>query len=51
MHEFFTEFFASIVERSHPMDPELIKPYHREIIEIFNADSFFHVSMVNLKQW
>jgi hypothetical protein len=51
MHEFQTEFFASIVERSHPMDPELIKPYHREIIDLFNADSFFQVSMLNLKQW
>jgi|DEB0MinimDraft_12_1074336.scaffolds.fasta_scaffold08100_2 hypothetical protein len=51
MIEFITEFFASIVERCHQINPELIKPYRREIIELFTADQFFVVSMLNLKQW
>ena len=51
MNEFITEFFASTVERIHQVDPELIKPYRREIIDIFNNDTFFCVSMLNLKQW
>ena len=49
MNEFITEFFASIVEQSHAQDPELIKPYKRDIIELFNNDNFFLMSMLNLK--
>lgn len=51
MNEFITEFFASIVERSHQIDPDLIKPYRREIIDLFNVETFFQQSMLNLKQW
>ena len=51
MNEIITEFFASIVEKSHQIDPGLIKPYRREIIDLFNFDTFFQVSMLNLKQW
>mmetsp|Transcript_1941 Transcript_1941/g.2802 ORF Transcript_1941/g.2802 Transcript_1941/m.2802 type:complete len:314 (-) Transcript_1941:287-1228(-) len=51
MNQFITEFFASLVERSHQIDPGLIKPYRREIIDLFNADSFFQQSILNLKQW
>ena len=41
MNEFFTEFFASVVEKSHSIDPGLIKPYRKEIIELFNDENFF----------
>ena len=41
MNEFFTEFFVSIVEKSHSMDPGLIKPYRKDIIELFNDEYFF----------
>lgn len=41
MNEFFTEFFASIVEKSHSIDPGLIKPYRKDIIELFNDENFF----------
>lgn len=51
MIEFITEFFATIVERTHSIDSELIKPYRREIIDIFNNENFFKVSLLNLKQW
>jgi len=51
MNEFITEFFASIVERSHQIDPDLIKPYRREIIDLFNVETFFQQSMLNLKEW
>jgi len=51
MNEFMTEFFSSIVERSHAIDPELIKPYRREIIDLFNADNAFQIGILNLKQW
>lgn len=51
MIEFITEFFASIVERSHQIEPDLIKPYKREIVELFNNENFFQTSMLNLKQW
>lgn len=51
MNEFITEFFASIVERSHQIDADLIKPYRREIIDLFNFDNFFQMNMLNLKQW
>jgi hypothetical protein len=51
MMEFITEYFASTVERSHSIDAELIKPYRRDIIDLFNNDNFFQVSMLNLRQW
>jgi hypothetical protein len=51
MNEFITEFFACIVEKTHQIDPNLIKPYRREIIDLFNVDQFFTASMLNLKQW
>jgi hypothetical protein len=51
MIEFITEFFASIVERTHGIDSELIKPYRREIIDLFNNENFFKMSLLNLKQW
>lgn len=41
MNEFITEFFASIVDRSHQIEPDLIKPYRREIIDLFNLENFF----------
>jgi len=41
MNEFITDFFSFIVERAHSIDPNLIKPYRREIIDLFNADNFF----------
>jgi hypothetical protein len=41
MNEVITEFFASVVEKSHAIDPGLIKPYRREIIDLFNFDTFF----------
>ena len=49
MNEFICEFFASVVERSHQIDPSLLKPYRREIIDLFNFDSFFQASKLNLK--
>ena len=51
MNEFFTEFFASIVEKSHSIDPGLIKPYRKDIIELFNDENFFQTSMLNMRQW
>lgn len=51
MIEFIIEFFASIVERTHGIDSELIKPYRKDIFELFNNDHFFKVSLLNLKQW
>jgi hypothetical protein len=41
MNEFITDFFAAIVERSHQIDPGLIKPFRREIIDLFNVETFF----------
>jgi len=38
MSEFITDFFALIVERCNTITPELIKPYRREIFELFSAD-------------
>ena len=49
MNEFITEFFATIVEQSSGSD--LIKPYQKDIFELFNSDLFFQNSMINLKQW
>ena len=49
MMEFMTEFFASVVDRIHSIDPELLKPYRREIIDLFNQDNFFENSQLNLK--
>ena len=41
MNEFVTDFFASIVERSHSIDSSLIKPYRNDIISLFNVETFF----------
>jgi len=49
MNEFITEFFASQVEKSHQIDPGLIKPYRKEIIDLFNVENFFQVTMLNLR--
>ena len=51
MNEFITDFFASVVEKAHQIDPGLIKPYKKEIVDLFHYESFFSASMVNLKQW
>jgi hypothetical protein len=52
MIEFITEFFASIVEKTHKqINSELIKPYRRDIIDLFNNENFFKVNLLNLKQW
>ena len=51
MNQFITKFFASIVEKSHSIDTDLIRPFKKEIIELFNIDSFFQTKMINLKQW
>ena len=51
MNQFMTQFFASIVEKSHSIDADLIKPFRKDIIELFNVDSFFQTKMINLKQW
>ena len=49
MNEFITEFFASVVERLHDINPGLIKPYRKEIVDLFNFDEFFSASLINLK--
>lgn len=51
MHEHIIEFFASIVEKVHKIDSELLKPYKRDIIDLFNSETFFQMNMVTLKQW
>lgn len=49
MNEFITDFFAAVVEKSHQIDQGIIKPYRKEIVDLFNFDQFFSTSMVNLK--
>jgi hypothetical protein len=49
MYELLTEFFASVIEQTHKIDPNLIKPYRKDVIELFNFDNFFQMSMLNLK--
>lgn len=51
MNEFLTEFFASIVEQVAKFDSNLIRPYRKDVLELFNVDTFFQMSMRNLKQW
>ena len=33
------------------MDPNLIKIFRKDIVDFFNMDNFFQVSMLNLKEW
>lgn len=51
MNEYITEFFASIVERVHKIDSDLLKPYRRDVIDYFNTETFFQMNMVTLKHW
>lgn len=51
MNQFITEFFSSIVEKCHYLDADLIKPYRREILELFTFEHFFQVTLLNLRQW
>ena len=53
MNEFVTDFFASVIERSQQIDGDnrVIKPYRKEIVDLFNYDQFFSASMINLRQW
>jgi hypothetical protein len=41
MNEFIMDFFSSIVQQCHQLDSNLIKPYKKDIIELFNQDNFF----------
>mgnify|MGYP006907057426 CR=1 FL=1 len=45
------QFFAQIVEETHEFDDNIIKPYRRAVIDIFNNDNFFNTSKLNLKYW
>lgn len=49
MNEYTTEFFANFVGRTHKIDSNLLKPYRRLIIDFFNVDTFFQMSIVNFK--
>ena len=40
-YELLTEFFASVIEQTAKLDSNLIKPYRKDIIELFNVDTFF----------
>jgi hypothetical protein len=51
MHEVITDFFGSLVEKTHQIDPGLIKPYRREIVELFNDESFFDATVLKLRHW
>jgi|TARA_B110000285_G_C14752560_1_gene435848 hypothetical protein len=52
MNQITTEFFASVIERYQSID-ELIRPYRREVIDLFNQEYFFHcqTNKLNIKQW
>lgn len=43
MNEFITDFFASVVERSHQIDGDnrITRPYRKEIVDLFSYDQFF----------
>lgn len=41
MNEFLTEFFASIVEQVAKFDSNLIRPYRKDVLELFNVETFF----------
>ena len=51
MNEYITEFFASMVSKVHKIDSNLLKPYKRDVIDLFNGETFFQMNMLNLKQW
>ena len=51
MNEYMTELFSSIVEKVHKINSELLKPYKKDVTELFNSDSFFMLNKLNLKQW
>lgn len=51
MNEYITEFFASMVGKVHKIDSNLLKPYKRDVIDLFNGETFFQMNMLNLKQW
>jgi hypothetical protein len=51
MNEFVTDFLASIIEQAAKMEANLIKPYRKDVVELFTADAFFQMSMLNLKNW
>lgn len=51
MNEFLTDFFSSVIEQAAKMEANLIKPYRKDVIDLFNVDNFFQMSMLNLKNW
>ena len=51
MNEYLTELFSNIVMKVHKINSELLKPYKKEVNELFNCESFFMMNNLNLKEW
>lgn len=51
MNEFTLDFFASLVQMCRRIDPKLLQPHQKTVRDIFSQDSFFNLSMFNLRQW
>ncbi|CDW85800.1 n-terminal domain-containing protein [Stylonychia lemnae] len=48
IREAITDFFATIMDRANQL---LVKPYKREISELFYSDNFFQMSRRTLRKW
>ena len=51
MNEYMTELFSNIVMKVHKINSELLKPYKKDVNELFNSNSFFMLNKLNLKEW
>ena len=49
--ELLSDFFASVVLVCQNNEFKLLRHYRKFIIEIFNYENFFEVSMLNLRHW
>jgi hypothetical protein len=48
IREAVTDFFATLMDKANQL---LVKPYKREISELFYSDNFFQQSRRTLKKW
>lgn len=48
IRETITDFFAALMDKANQL---LVKPYKREISELFYSDNFFQMSRRTLRQW
>lgn len=48
IREIMTDFFGALMDKANQL---LVKPYKREISEIFFSDNFFQMSRRTLRKW